>query len=388
VLSDRIKIQRGAIGPDINLAPQVLLSCDKVNRGCYGGWPLLAYKFIQENGITDETCSPYLAKSYRNGADCEAEHICKNCNKFGECWPMEEYPKYYVDDYGFVSGEEDMLEEVYNWGPISCTVALTEELHNYTGGIFEDKTGRKNRDHEVEIVGFGEERGVKYWEIRNSWGSNWGEEGFFKLIRGVDNLGIETNCSWGNAINTWDEGKQVIHRISDEDRTKFQKEKLYQHIKYQFTRRDLEEDVHNTRCRNDNDNYSGEQKILTPRPHEYLNSKDLPENWDWRNISGISYASTWVTNQHVPEYCGSCFLQATTASLADRFNIHRKRTDINFAFSVQSLMNCRFGGLCKTGGHPIEVYEYAHTDGLLHNSCMNYESQDINEEDRCDPINV
>ncbi|CAI2362047.1 unnamed protein product [Moneuplotes crassus] len=388
VLSDRIKIQRNAMGPDLHMSPQVLLSCAKENRGCSGGWHLLAYKYIKDNGITDETCSAYLARGHKNGADCEAQYLCKNCDKYGNCWPMEEYPKYYVEDYGFVSGEKDMMEEIYNWGPISCTIAVTEEVHAYTGGVFRDTTGRKERDHVVEITGFGEENGVKYWEIRNSWGTYWGDEGFMKLVRGIDNLGIETNCSWANVKNSWDAGKEIIHRISDQDRTQLQKDKLYQSVKYQLTRKDREAEMYETKCRLDSREYTGGEKILTPRPHEYLNLEDLPENLDWRNVSGVSYASTWVTNQHVPQYCGSCFLQATTASLADRFNILLKRTNINFAFSVQSLMNCAFGGKCATGGHPIEVYQYADTDGILHNSCMNYESKDIEEDGLCDPINV
>lgn len=86
-----------------------------------------------------------------------------------------------------------MVDEVSAWGPISCTMALTKEFHEYTGGIYEDKTGRKNRDHEVEIVGYGVENGTKYWHVRNSWGSNWGEQGFFRIVRGIDNFGIETN---------------------------------------------------------------------------------------------------------------------------------------------------------------------------------------------------
>jgi hypothetical protein len=46
----------------------------------------------------------------------------------------------------------------------------------------------------VEVVGFGVENGVKYWVIRNHWGSYWGEKGFFRLIRGINNLWIEHNC--------------------------------------------------------------------------------------------------------------------------------------------------------------------------------------------------
>ena len=69
VLSDRIKIRRHAAWPDINLSPQVLISCDPINRGCNGGWHLLAFKWIQENGVTDETCSPYRARGHNNGLE-------------------------------------------------------------------------------------------------------------------------------------------------------------------------------------------------------------------------------------------------------------------------------------------------------------------------------
>lgn len=63
---------RNATWPDINLAPQVLLSCDTVNRGCLGGVPPLAYKWINENNITDETCSPYQGLGHKNGLGCSA----------------------------------------------------------------------------------------------------------------------------------------------------------------------------------------------------------------------------------------------------------------------------------------------------------------------------
>lgn len=71
-LSDRIKIMRKAAWPDVNLAPQVLISCNNGAEGCNGGDPRQAYEWIHQNNITDETCSPYQAYGHTNGIGCSA----------------------------------------------------------------------------------------------------------------------------------------------------------------------------------------------------------------------------------------------------------------------------------------------------------------------------
>jgi cathepsin X len=96
-----------------------------------------------------------------------------------------------------------MMQEIYQRGPISCGIAVTYEMENYKSGIFIDKTGFVDINHEVSIVGFGEEDGIKFWEVRNSWGSEWGMEGFMKIVRGSNNLGIESDCVWATPKDTW-----------------------------------------------------------------------------------------------------------------------------------------------------------------------------------------
>ena len=89
---------------------------------------------------------------------------------------------------------------------------------NYTGGVFVDKTGRKELDHDISVVGWGvDEDKTKYWIIRNSWGSYWGEGGQFRLVRGEDNLGIESTCSWATPKDTWtkDERNETKPHLSD-----------------------------------------------------------------------------------------------------------------------------------------------------------------------------
>jgi C1A family cysteine protease len=58
-LSDRIKFYRNAQWPDINLSPQLIISCEQQDDGCHGGYAINAYQWIHENYITDETCSIY-----------------------------------------------------------------------------------------------------------------------------------------------------------------------------------------------------------------------------------------------------------------------------------------------------------------------------------------
>ena len=104
------------------------------------------------------------------------------------------------------------------------------------------------------------------------------------------------------------------------------------------------------------------EHVVSPRPHEYLNVKDLPKSFDWGDINGTNYLS-WTKNQHIPTYCGSCWAQGTTSSIADRINIVRNRTFRDIALSPQVIINCKAGGSCN-GGNPGGVYTYAKAHGI------------------------
>jgi len=202
-LQDRIKIMRRNQWPDIVLSPQHMISCGSGGT-CMGGNHFLAFKWLTKSkGVVDETCAPYEAKNHK----CNAERVCKDCKHSGGCFPVKNPKKYKVAEFGAVVGEKNIMAEIKARGPVACGVAVTKDfMKNYKGGIYEDTTGEKRIRHVISLLGWGKAQdGTKYWIGRNSWGSYWGENGFFKIKKGTNNLMIESECGWAVPHKNWQE---------------------------------------------------------------------------------------------------------------------------------------------------------------------------------------
>jgi hypothetical protein len=87
------------------------------------------------------------------------------------------------------NSENDIKDAVYFSGPIPCTMYVYEDFFAYESGVYEYTQGEYMGGHAVIIVGWGIENEVGYWICKNSWGTGWGEEGFFKIKWGECGIG-------------------------------------------------------------------------------------------------------------------------------------------------------------------------------------------------------
>merc|ERR1719277_370155 len=205
-LGDRIKIARGGKGIDINLSVQHILNCGNVGS-CHGGTVTGPYEWIAEisqrtgSGISYETSNPYLACSSES-TEGFCQHVQTNCmigvartcKTFDTpCVELNAYPNATISSYGTATGEHEMAAEIYKNGPITCGIDAAPIL-DYTEGIA--SMAGESIDHVISVTGWGEENGIPYWIVRNSWGEYWGEMGYVRVAKGNNALHLEEQCAW------------------------------------------------------------------------------------------------------------------------------------------------------------------------------------------------
>jgi len=80
-------------------------------------------------------------------------------------------------------------------GPLAVAFTVYADFPTYTSGVYTHTEGSALGGHAVAMLGWGTENGKDYWLIKNSWSAKWGDAGFFKIKRGVDECGIEDDVS-------------------------------------------------------------------------------------------------------------------------------------------------------------------------------------------------
>jgi len=156
------------------LAPQQIVDCDKSDGGCNGGNPPTAYEYvISAGGMDTEATYPYDAK---NGA-------CKfNRNDVEST----------ISNFKYATrtrNEDEMKEATATVAPLSICVDAQPWQH-YSSGIMMRSQCATSLDHCVQIEGYDTSAATPYWNVRNSWGTAWGEKGYIRLQYGQNTCGM------------------------------------------------------------------------------------------------------------------------------------------------------------------------------------------------------
>jgi len=163
----------------ISLSEQQLVSCDKTDAACNGGLQENAFDYIiRTGGIQSEADYPYTSGTGRV-ASCAV-----NSTKFVANM------KIWVQVSDSPSGESKIADYLVKNGPVTIGINANP-MQDYIRGIDNPTVCSViNLNHAVLIVGFGTEAGTDYWLIKNSWGTVWGEQGYYRIVRGQDKCGL------------------------------------------------------------------------------------------------------------------------------------------------------------------------------------------------------
>ena len=212
-MSDRICIQSGQKLQTRVSAQNILACCTSCGFGCDGGYPQYAWRYWKSTGVctggvygATDTCQPYflpMCDHHVEGShgpcpetvdtpDCKTD--CEDGNK-----------KKYSDEMTYgesaysVSGEANIMQELYEHGPVEASFTVYEDFPTYRSGVYQHVTGSALGGHAIKMIGWGEENGTKYWLCVNSWNNEWGDQGLFKIKRGTNECGIENSVQAGLA---------------------------------------------------------------------------------------------------------------------------------------------------------------------------------------------
>lgn len=205
---------------DLDLSEQYLVSDCSSAGSCCGGATYSALDYIRSAGVPDEACMEYV-----DGDGCSCEGTCdasctyalgdscsdRTCSDRCADWSsrLEQ-----VTHMGGVSGDPQVMKQaLVDIGPLATSIGVLDAYGGYWDGDIYRCDNDSGVNHAVVIVGYDD--AGEYWWVRNSWGTEWGEDGYFKL--GYGECAIAWSTYYADAYPL-DVGPLVVdgHRVDDD----------------------------------------------------------------------------------------------------------------------------------------------------------------------------
>ncbi|KAN0050309.1 hypothetical protein ACTA71_003426 [Dictyostelium dimigraforme] len=189
ILADRMCIESNK-NIKILMSPQYLMDCDKTcvadgvsgcNNGCKGGFVGLALNRLISEGIVSDECLSYQASQ-----DSQCPTTCDDGS------PISNTTIYKATSCKAFPTVQDAQYEIMTNGPVIATFMLYSDFKPHKWDVYVKSSNTQVESHAVRVVGWGTtSSGVDYWIAANSWGTGWGESGYFKIRRGTDEASFE-----------------------------------------------------------------------------------------------------------------------------------------------------------------------------------------------------
>ena len=228
---------------------------------CYGNSIYNALEYLYIIGTCEEACLPYAKQlglenkyqdignftepsklplcTYITGPDADmcADYFISYINGTEGGTPMRFYRAleiYWIPGTEESNGSEENIKyEIFKWGPVISAIQIYPDFYSFDPkkDIYRwNRLGKPIGGHAIEITGWGIENNIPYWQVKNSWGSEWGDEGFFKIIRGYNECKIEENI-FSVVPDFFYENdslvaKEIREEINCENRLKYLRDKI------------------------------------------------------------------------------------------------------------------------------------------------------------------
>uniref|UniRef100_A0A0N5AZQ7 SMB domain-containing protein n=1 Tax=Syphacia muris TaxID=451379 RepID=A0A0N5AZQ7_9BILA len=238
--ADRLSIMsNGRI--NVVLSPQQMLSCSQQkSSGCKGGHLDKAWWYMRKIGVVSEDCYNYKSGHNSKPGKCHIPHSTFFSDDGLECPSTANDANNTLyrmtPAYRISNKEEDIMTEIMTNGPVQATFLVYGDFFMYHKGIYKHLTTNTNYDfapkgyHSVRLIGWGTDiakngHEIKYWLAANSWGTDWGEDGYFRIIRGENHCEIESFV-----IGAWGRSERQMKKVQKLHKRRKHPKSLFRHL--------------------------------------------------------------------------------------------------------------------------------------------------------------